>query len=319
MALIWVGIAVSAVFTYLAVRDIQPGRVWDGLRGSNYWWLVPALALQAVGVMLRALRWRLLFPRQTRPRFGAVLHASLLGQFFNSILPARAGEAARVVALNQRAGTARAEIVATVVIERVFDVLGLLAVFFVALPWLPHVSWVRAAAVLAAVLAAGTLGAVILLLRFGERPVRLLLRPFSWLPLMTVERTDQAAASLVRGTVSLRELRSGGVAFALTAVSWVIFGLSGWVLMIGFGFGLSPLAGVLALVATGLSMIIPSSPGAVGVFEAAVLVALNAYGVPKGDALSYALVLHAVNFFPYVIIGAVLLRSHTVSLRQQPA
>lgn len=319
IALVWLGVAISGVFAYYAVRDIQPGRVWDGLRGSNYWWLAPALALLAAGVAVRALRWRFLFPAETRPPYRAVLDASVLGQFFNSVLPARAGEAARIVALNQRAGTSRAEIVATVVIERVFDVLGLLVLLFACLPWLPHVSWVRAAAMLAVAVGAGTMVVIVVLLRFGERPVRLLLRPLSRLPLMTVQRTEQLTRNLVRGAVSLRELRSGGFAFFLTVVSWVILGLSAWVLMLGFGFGLSPLAGVLALVATGLSMIIPSSPGAVGVFEAAVLVALNAYGVPKGDALSYALVLHAVNFFPYIAAGAVVLRWHTMSLRQQPA
>jgi len=56
-----------------------------------------------------------------------------------------------------------------------------------------------------------------------------------------------------------------------------------------------------------MSLVLPSSPGAVGVFEAAALVGLKAYGIDKADALSFALVLHAVNFFPYVLAGAVVL------------
>ena len=58
----------------------------------------------------------------------------------------------------------------------------------------------------------------------------------------------------------------------------------------------------------GLGLILPASPAAVGVFEAAVLVALKAYGVPESRALSYALVLHALNFFPYIVAGPFLLR-----------
>jgi uncharacterized membrane protein YbhN (UPF0104 family) len=64
---------------------------------------------------VRALRWQYLFPAQTRPRYGPVLAATLLGQFFNNVLPARAGEAARVIALNRSSGTAATEVVATVV------------------------------------------------------------------------------------------------------------------------------------------------------------------------------------------------------------
>jgi uncharacterized membrane protein YbhN (UPF0104 family) len=55
-------------------------------------------------------------------------------------------------------------------------------------------------------------------------------------------------------------------------------------------------------------MILPSPPAAVGVFEGAALIALNAYGVPHSVALSYALVLHAVNFVPFILAGVWLLQ-----------
>ena len=139
---------------------------------------------------MRALRWQLLFARETRPPFRPVLAATILGQFFNNILPARAGEAARVIALNQSAGTSRAEIVATVAVERLYDVLGLLAMLFVALPWLPHVTWVHAAAILAIVLTAIAIAVVVVLVVFHERPFRFLLRPFARLPFLSVERTE---------------------------------------------------------------------------------------------------------------------------------
>ena len=62
------------------------------------------------------------------------------------------------------------------------------------------------------------------------------------------------------------------------------------------------------MIATNLAMILPSSPSGVGVFEAAALVALGAYGVPDAQALSCALVIHALNFFPFVVAGLILLR-----------
>src|SRR5439155_12874710 len=152
VALIWTGFAVSAGFTYLAVRHVHLGDVWDGLKHSNYWWAAPSVGLLAVALALRALRWRFLFPRATRPPYRPVVNATILGQFFNNVLPARAGEAARVIALNQSTRTSRAEIAATVAVERLFDVLALLVVLFVLLPWFPHVTWLRAAAILAIVL-----------------------------------------------------------------------------------------------------------------------------------------------------------------------
>lgn len=317
--LVWLGFAVSAAFTYVAVRDVRFGEVWAGLKESNYWWLVPSVGLLLVALPLRALRWQLLFTSPTRPGYRPVLAATILGQFFNNVLPARAGEAARVIALNQSARVSRAETVATVVIERVFDVLALLVMLFVLLPWLPHVTWIHGAAVFAIAVSAATLAAVVVIAVFRDRPFRFLLRPLARLPFVTVERTERAAASLVRGTASLREPRRALVTFILTAASWIVLSLSSWVLMLGFDLGASPLAGMLVSIAVGLSLVLPSSPAAVGVFETAALLGLSAYGVPKSAALSYALVLHAVNFFPYLVAGVVVLHAHAFSLVRRPA
>jgi uncharacterized membrane protein YbhN (UPF0104 family) len=87
----------------------------------------------------------------------------------------------------------------------------------------------------------------------------------------------------------------------------LIVGVSLWVLMVGFGLHLSFLAAVLATVAVGLAFIVPAAPSAVGVFEAAAIAATNAYGVPRSQGLAYALALHALNLFPFIAAGLVLL------------
>jgi uncharacterized membrane protein YbhN (UPF0104 family) len=106
-------------------------------------------------------------------------------------------------------------------------------------------------------------------------------------------------------------------AFFWTVASWVVLGLSAWFLMRGFDLGLSVAAGMLVTVAIALGMILPSSPAAVGVFEAAVLVGLNPYKVDKAQALSYALVLHALNFFPYIVVGVLILAVRMRGVRVQ--
>jgi glycosyltransferase 2 family protein len=306
-ALIALGLGCSALFTYLAVRGVRLSDVWAALRQSNYWWLLPALATLALASVLRGYRWQYLFASETRPPYRPVLAAMLIGQFFNTVLPARAGEAARIVYLNQQAGTSRAETVGTVVSERAYDVLSVLVLLFVTLPWLPHVAWLRAAAILASALFAGMVVAFVVLRIYHARPARWLARRLAWLPFVPVERAERAAENLVHGLASLRRPHLVIAAFAWTISSWVAIGISAWFVMRGFDLGLSPIAAMLVTIATALGMILPSSPGAVGVFEAAVLVALNAYSVPKSEALSYALVLHAVNFLPYIAAGLLIL------------
>src|SRR5207248_6679223 len=97
----WLGLLVTVVFGYLAVRKVDPGEAWAAARASNPAWLIPAFAALAVAVLLRAVRWQFLLARETRPPLGAVVRALLVGYFFNIVLPAQAGEAARVVALHR--------------------------------------------------------------------------------------------------------------------------------------------------------------------------------------------------------------------------
>jgi uncharacterized protein (TIRG00374 family) len=314
LLLLWSGLALSIVFGYLAVRKVRWDDVWTALQTNNYWWLIPAVLLLAVANLLRALRWQSLFDPETRPSFSPTLEVMLLGQCFNNILPVRAGEAVRIMSLHKRAATSRAETTATVVLERAFDVLSLLVLLFCVLPWLPHVSWIRAAAGLAIGLTLVLLLLVGVLARHGERPFLVVLQPLRVFPFVSDELIHRGSIGLTRGLAGLRRPRVAGTAFGLTVISWFVIGASFWVLMLGFDLGLPFTAGLLVVIATGLGMIIPSAPGAVGVFEAATVVALGAYGVPNSRALSYALVLHAINIIPYLVAGAIILG--TDSLRR---
>lgn len=304
------GFAVTALFAYLAVRNVAFDDVWSSLRSSNYWWLLPALVVLALTLLLRSIRWRILFVAETRPPLRPVTEAVLIGQLFNNVLPARAGEVARVVALNLRAGTSRAETIGTVAVERAFDVLSLLVLLFLGLPWFPEVTWLRAAGFLAVGLALALAAAVVVLVVYGERPLRFVLRPLERLPFVSGRRVELAAANLTQGFAGLQRASLGLAAFALTVVSWVALALSFWLVMLCFDLDLGLDAALLAVIATGLSLILPSAPAALGVFEAATVLALGAYGVLESEALSYALVLHAVNIFPFVVAGLVVLNLH---------
>jgi uncharacterized protein (TIRG00374 family) len=135
-AVTWGGVLLSALFVWLALRDVDFGQVKGALQEASYWPLIPALLALLLANVLRALRWQALFAADSRPPLGPITSAMLIGLLFNSILPARAGEAARVVALWREAGTSRVESLATAAAERVYDVFVLLVLLFVATPFL---------------------------------------------------------------------------------------------------------------------------------------------------------------------------------------
>jgi len=313
--LVFVGLAASALFTFIAVRDVDLELFLDSLRESNYAWLIPALLLIAVAVVVRAYRWQFLFDVSTRPPLPALTRALLVGQLFNCILPARGGEIARVVVLHQDAGTSRVEALATAVVERLYDVLALLLLLFLATPFLPDVDWLRRAAVFGLVLMVLVAVAMFIVDRWGVRPVRFVFRPLQRLPRVTADQVERGAANLVQGLGALHRPGLAIPSFALTVASWLVLAAACWCVIGAFDVGLGYGAGLLLLVATTLALVIPSAPGGLGVFEAAGVVALGAYGIDDSTALSITVVLHALSTFPYIVVGWVVLHGHAVRLR----
>ena len=98
----WLGILISVVFLYLALRGLQIGDMWEALQGANYFWLLPGVGVYFIGVWVRAWRWHYLLrplkPISTRTMFPIVA----IGYMGNNIYPARAGEVLRAVVLKRR-------------------------------------------------------------------------------------------------------------------------------------------------------------------------------------------------------------------------
>lgn len=314
-----VGLAVSAIFTYLAVRSVDFDVFWAGIKESDWRWLMAAVVVLAAALVLRAIRWRLMFRTETRPPLQAALNASLIGYLFNNILPARAGEAARVVVLHQETGASRAEAAATTIGERVYDVVVLLLLLFVASPFLPDVGWLRRAAFVSLVLAVLLVGSIVVMKKYRERPAQVALRPLALLPRLSVERTDQAGTNLFRGMGAFLDSRLAVTALVLTVLSWLIAAASFWLALRGFSPHATFGAGLLVVIATNLALVIPSSPAAIGVFEASTLAALSVYGFDESTALAYAVVVHGLNFLIYVAVGLFVLHRHATAMRTRAA
>jgi uncharacterized membrane protein YbhN (UPF0104 family) len=306
--LLWaIAIAFTLVFGWLAIRGVDLDEVWRSLRAANLAWLAASLAVLAVAIFVRALRWRALFVPETRPGVGPITAATLVGLAVNSVLPMRAGEAARVIALG-RTGSSRVETFATIALERALDVFCLLLLVIVAAPVLPEVSWIGGAVVLAVVLAAGLAAAAVAFAVWKDRPLHALAGLFGRLPFVAPARIEHAGEGLARGFAGLRRGRIALAGVALTTLSWLLTAFSFWLATLAFDLDLPLSSGVLVLGAIGLSLLLPAGPGGLGVFEAATVLALDAYGVSREEALSYAFALHAINLFPFLAAGAVAAR-----------
>jgi uncharacterized protein (TIRG00374 family) len=226
-----------------------------------------------------------------------------IGYLFNNLLPARAGEAARVVALRREAGVPAARGAATVAAERVFDLASLAILMLVATPALGSDGIVRVTAwTSAAVLvAAGVLAGGCRSDRLRRRLTALVVR----IPLIRGPRARSIAAELGQGFTALTDARMAIVVGAWSLGSWLVLAGSYYTVLRSMGIPSPTRAAVLSLVVTNLVQVIPASAASLGVFEAAGRAAVAAYGAGPAAAVSAAVVLHAVNTVPLVVLGAI--------------
>jgi uncharacterized protein (TIRG00374 family) len=310
---LFTGFAGSLTLTYLALRDIDYAQVSRALAHGHPAWLAPALGAFAAAYAVRLLRWSILFAPKSRPPARLLFRALLAGEFFTILLPvARLGEIARVVVLYRAARTPRAETAGTIVAERTHDAAALLLLLFVAVPFAPPVSWLRAAALALAAVAAGFLLAVVLLNRFGSRPIVFLLRPIARLPGFSPARIELAAAGIVRGLRGVRRPHVAAIVFVLSAASWCCVAVAYTLVLRVVELNLGLDAGIILAVATTFSLLLPGLPASVGIFEAATIVALKPYGVGAARALSAGVVIHFVTFVPFLVAGPLALRGYVL-------
>ena len=316
--LLLVGLAVSIALTYLALKDIDFRAFLDALRDGDPVWFLASFVVFAAAYGVRIVRWWVLFEPGERPPVRALVRALLVGDFLTSLLPVlRLGELARVIVLHREAQTPRSVGLGTVVTERVQDSVALLLLLFVAVPFAPPVSWLRGATLLLGVLAAGLVFTLVTLRLYGSRLLGFLLRPLAGLPGFSRARTELAAAGILRGLSGLRNVRMALASFSLTVLYWLGFALSFTLALRCVGLELGLDAGILVAVATTFSLLLPSLPASVGLFEAAALVALEPYGVDDARALSGAVVIHVLTFVPFLILGPLALRGHAAIVRRE--
>lgn len=311
----WVGVLISVVFLWLALRNINWADMGAALRTANYWWLIPGVAIYFVGVWARAWRWHyLLRPLKAIPT-AAMFPIVTIGYMGNNIYPARAGEVLRAYVLRREHGVPISASLATILIERIFDgVVMLMFVFFNlnALAALTMTSGfagsIQALTVWGTAAFAGALLVFLLAAMFPHQSLGLYHRLAApRLPAGLRARVTPLVENFWTGLASLRSPRNILMVFLTSVVIWLLETGKYWFVMHAFDFtgytggffGLMLMNGIVNLATT-----IPSAPGYVGTFDTPGIAVLTAYGLNPAVAAGYTLMLHAALWLPITLVGA---------------
>lgn len=307
---VWLGLLISLGFLFFAFRGQDLGEIRDALGEVDYRYLVPALALYFAGVWVRAVRWSVLLRPVVELGARRCFPIVVVGYMANNVLPLRTGELVRAYVLDRRHGVRKTSALATIAVERLFDGLTMLGFILGAATVVSLTSELRSLAILAFVLFAGMLIGLFVLTLGGTLRDRLLQLVLGPLPTPVADRVERMAESFLGGLGVLKRKTDLAVVAATSLLAWGFEAAMYWMVARGFGGNLGDTLGVAeTMLTTGvanLATLIPSSPGYVGPFESGVVLVVNgALDLPRGLALSYAIVVHATLYFPITLLGLV--------------
>jgi len=310
---LWIGLGISAAALTLALLGIDIHQVTETLARGEYVYLILAAVGMLAYLLARSVRWRLLLgPRVSLARSFWVTN---IGYLVSNVLPFRLGDPARAVVLGRGGEISTTAALSTVVVERVLDMLMVVALLAGVAPFVSGVGNALSAGLVAGAAALVAL-AVLLILAFrpdwGRRVLR---RILGWIPGLDVERWMHTLGGLIDGLAPLRSGRRGLALLAWSVVTWACVVAYYWAVLRAFLPRPPTLAAPFLVCVAGLGMAVPSSPGAMGVYHAVARYGLTVpFDVPVEQAVTIASALHTFQYVLSCLLGLVGLARESLSL-----
>lgn len=309
------GVVVSLVCLGLALAGVEWYRVGDALQRADWRYLLPA-GLALFGYLLaRSARWRVLLgPGVELTQTFSVIN---IGYLVSNVLPFRLGDPARAVAIGLDGKVKISTALTTVVVERVLDMLTVVILLAVTLPFVGNAGWTGDAGLVGAGLGLAALAVLILLAVRPDWSRKVLERVLELVPWVDRERWVTWFDGLLEGVGAFRSAgRTAGV------IGWSIVT---WGLTVGYYLAMlwafldrpSVVEASFLTCATALGVALPASPGSMGVFHSVARYALQLpFGVAAESAVVVAFASHAFQYVIMCVLGLLGLLRQNLSLAQ---
>ena len=309
------GIAISAIALYLAM---PPRSEWGNVAAAfarvQYVYVLPIAALAVYSIVVRCQRWRLLLRPVGEVPMTPLVSATAIGFLCNMVLPLRVGEVVRPVLLARRAALPVTSVLASVVLERLLDMLTILVFLGVVMCLVPVSDTIRHGGFVFMGLAVVAVTTIVALQRQHPAVVGLARRVIARSPAAVRARAAAALQSFIDG---LQGIGDGAALLHILGLSFFLWAVIGSIFSVGIvacGLPVSVVSGGLTLVTVVAGAVsAPSAPGFIGTFQAGCVIALGLFGVSRAEAIPYAFVVWGAQWLTQIILGVVFVFRENVS------
>ncbi|GAB4502298.1 MAG: hypothetical protein Fur0035_18460 [Anaerolineales bacterium] len=299
----WLGLVFSLLFLWLALREVNFPQLAQTLRAVNGWLLAAALLNSLLSILARGLRWQRLLAARKTPAFGRTFSALAVGLMANTFFPARLGDFARAYILGETESDSKAYLLGSIALEKLADLLFLLFSLLILLSQLTFPGWLAAPAQASAVGIFLLLPLFLLLLWQKNVFLRLMESLSRWLFPRWQAAFLRQTRLLLDSLDVIRQPRALLNFLLWSLLVWAVSVFTNSLVFWAMGLSLPWWSAIFILAVLQAGIVVPSSPGRVGVFQYLLVLALSVLAVEKNAALGYSLVLYLVVYLPVILLG----------------
>jgi uncharacterized protein (TIRG00374 family) len=313
------GVAITVLALWYAVRGIPLDEVLHAMKDIDLLILI-GLSVPAylASVAFRGLRWRHLTNPIAPFSWGLLTRGVSIAFMVNNLVPLRIGEVVRAWYVAREGGSSASAVFATVVLERVIDVVSVVFLCVAALAFAragsPESSFLSRGALLLLPAGLVPLAGLILLRVAPEKVIGLAVWFMRPLPDRVGTWLEYALRNFTKG---LGALSGGSHLFWIgfhSAMIWLVLSMIPMLAgLLAFGVDLGSPARLvtvsyIVLGAVGVAVAIPSAPGFFGTYQLAFVTVLERFGVDAPTALALGLVVWFVFWLTLTLSGLVVMR-----------
>lgn len=305
---ITIGIIISLVCLYFALREIEIKKSIEIIKNIKISYAIISLILGVIIIVFRALRWECFIPLKEPIKKRTIVASVYIGYMASNVLPAKLGEVVRAYVLGAKEGVSKSAVFASVVTERLFDVIIGVIILSVSLIFIPNLpDEVLYAAISLFIIS--IVGIIILVfLSFNKDFAhKVFNKVFGILPQKISVKLIEFSCNFIDGIGIKNDIKHIFLIFLYTALYLIgqIFTIG--FLLAAFDIEASPIIALFIFAVGGFGFAIPSAPSGIGAFELVIVFGLSLIGVDKSTAAPYALLYHIMGIVPITLIGFIFL------------
>jgi uncharacterized protein (TIRG00374 family) len=296
-----IGIPISILFLWLAVRGVNLGDVWTAISEANLWLVLLAIPFANLLFVFQGFRWRHLVEADAKPGNPVFVALMFVGGAITNVVPGRPGDIARGVWLARIGPIPVARSLTSVAVDRAVDVVSLFVLLLACLPFVEKPDWLVNLVIVGGVVTLAAAAVLAAAWWYVNKSARGRERALlgrddkSWL--------RHNISGIIRGLAVLSRPRDFAAAFGFSFIGWGCEIFAGWLVARALGISLNAASIVFVIGVVSLGSAIPSSPGMVGTYQWLTVTSMAVVGVGQADALAFSILSQAIWYIPVTLSG----------------